>query len=419
MVHTHLPGLIVSCLLFLIGASPAAAIGARVPADVLDGSRPLHPRYLADVAVERAWLGARWLAMIVQPAGAYHYIYDPDTNRYIDLEYNEVRHAGTTYALYQVYDIARDPLLLAAAERATDWIERHAVPAGPGRRTFVDPSGTLTKLGGQALALVALLERRRVTGKTDADPLIADLSRFLVSMEVPDKPGQFFMAYTVADRRYHMVPASEYYPGETLLALTRLAQHFPGGSYLDVARRAAHYLVYQRDGNLPAQGFAPRDDHWLTIALSDLYRLDPNEDYWRVVGMQADRMIASQYTAADGYPARIGAAKRETGINYTSTATKGEALVAAWALAQVRGDVLATERYAAAAMRTAQFQMRVQYLPASAALFARPDRLIGGWPGSASDHTIRIDYVQHNISALAGVWCLVKTGDLCIAGTRR
>jgi hypothetical protein len=354
--------------------------------------------------------------MTVQPAGAYHYVYDPGTDRYIDRDYNEVRHAGTTYALYQAYDLTRDPLLFVAAEHATDWIERHSISAGTGRRAFVDPSGTLTKLGGQALALVALLERRRVTGTIDADPLIADLSRFLLSMEVPDKPGQFFMAYTVTDRQYHMVPASEYYPGETLLALTRLAQHFPDGSYLDAARRAAHYLVYQRDGNLPAQGFAPRDDHWLTIALSDLYRLDPNEDYWRVVGMQADRMIANQYTAVDGYPARIGAGKRETGINYTSTATKGEALVAAWALAKLRGNPLATGRFSYAAMRTAQFQMRVQYLPENVQLYSRPERLIGGWPGSASDRTIRIDYVQHNISALSGLWCLAKTGDLCIAG---
>lgn len=416
MAHRHLPSLIVACLLFLVSTPPGAAIGTRAPADVLDGSRPLRPQQLADVAKERAQLGARWLAMVVQPTGAYHYIYDPGTDRYIDRDYNEVRHAGTTYALYQVYDLTRDPHLLDAAERATDWIERHTIPTGTGLRAFVDPSGTLTKLGGQALALVALLERRRVTGASDADPLIADLSRFLLSMEIPDKPGQFFMAYTVADRQYHMVPASEYYPGETLLALTRLAQHYPDGPYLDVARRAAHYLVYQRDGNLPAQGFAPRDDHWLTMALSDLYRLDPNEDYWRVVVMQADQMIASQYTAADGYPARIGAAKRETGINYTSTATKGEALVTAWALAKLNNEPSAIERFSAAAMRSAQFQMRVQYLPANAALFVRPDRLIGGWPGSAMDHTIRIDYVQHNISMLTGLWCLTKRGDLCSAG---
>ncbi len=416
MSRRTLLSLTIAWLLFLTATSPVIAIGARVPADTLDGARPLNLQALAEVARERAVLGARWLAAVVQPTGAYQYIYDPGTDRYVNRDYNDVRHAGTTYALYQVYDIAREPGLLTAAERATEWIERQSVPVGSGR-AFVDPSRTMTKLGGQALAVVALLERRRTTGADDADPLIADLSRFLLSMEMPDHPGRYYMAYTVADQRLHLVPSSEYYPGETLLALTRLAQHFPDGPYLAAAQRAAHYLVYERDGDLPALGAAPRDDHWLTIALSELYRLDPNEDYSKVVAIQAERMIANQHTAADGYPSRIGAAKRESGISYTSTATKGEALVAAWALAKHRGDAAAADQYATAAMRTAQFQMRVQYLPANAELFAKPDRLIGGWPGSATNQAIRIDYVQHNISALAGLWSLVAEGDLRLQGS--
>ncbi|MER3485237.1 MAG: hypothetical protein C4345_03915, partial [Chloroflexota bacterium] len=267
-------------------------------------------------------------------------------------------------------------------------------------------------LGGQALAIVALLERRRVTGTTGADMLITDLARFLLMMEMPDQPGRYFMAYTQSDNRFLLTPASDYYPGETLLALTRLAEHFPDSPYREAARRAARYLVYQRDGNLPALRAVPRDDHWLTIALSELYRLDSNPDDHLVAYLQAERMIANQVTAADGYPDRIGAAKRDLGISYPSTATKGEALVAAWSLANHAGDSAAAERLSTAALRNARFLMRVQYLPDTSQLFPRPDRLIGGWPGSATDHTIRIDYVQHNISVLAGVWCLVFEGDL-------
>ncbi len=354
----------------------------------------------------------RWLASVVQPDGSYHYIYDPGTDRYDNLDYNEVRHAGTTYALYQVYDLTRDPSVLEAAERATGWISEHTTRVCDHGRAFIDPSSTMTKLGGQALAIIALLERRRVTGTTESDVLISDLARFLLKMEMPDHPGRYFMAYTPPDDRFRLTPASEYYPGEALLALTRLAEHFPGSSYQEAAGRAARYLVYERDGNLTALRAAPRDDHWLTIALSELYRLDSNSDYQSVTYVQAERMIANQATAADGYPDRIGAAKRDSGISYTSTATKGEALVAAWSLANHVGDSVAVERISTAALRNAQFLMRVQYLPDNSQLFPRPDRLIGAWPGSAMDHTIRIDYVQHNISVLAGVWCLVFKGDL-------
>ena len=39
----------------------------------------------------------------------------------------------------------------------------------------------------------------------------------------------------------------------------------------------------------------PREDHWLAMALSELYRLDPNPDYAAVAYLQAESMIRNQY----------------------------------------------------------------------------------------------------------------------------
>jgi len=197
--------------------------------------------------------------------------------------------------------------------------------------------------------------------------------------------------------------------------LTRLAQQFPGGPYLEVAKRAANYLVHERDGDIPKTRDIGREDHWLTIALAELYRLDKDKDFAKVAYLQAEAMIANQYTDEDGKPDTIGGARRDGPISNTSTATKGEAIVAAWALATFKRDDKAAARFALGAQRNAQFQMRVQYTEQNTGDFARPDLTIGGWPGSVDNPSIRIDYVQHNMSVLVGLCHMTIEGDLPIA----
>ena len=411
-----------AALLALGACGNATPTPANEAAALLDGRARLQPEPLADLAYERATLGARWLAGVVRPDGAFFYEYDPKRDRYDKDDYNEVRHAGTTYALWQLYGATLgaeggDQSLREAAEAATGWIDGKSIDLGPSGRAFVYEDRM--KLGGQALALVALLERRRVTGDTSRDPLIAGLARFMLAMELPNERGRYFQSYDADDRKLLMTPDSNFYPGEALLALTRLAQQdFEGGPWLDAAKRAAHYLIYRKDGNIPAAGKVPREDHWLTMALAELHRLDPNEAYRKVVYLQGDEMIGNQLGADTEHPEKIGAAERSP-LSYTSTATKGEALVAAWALANAIGDEQAAERFAAAARRNAQFRMRVQWTAANSGLFPQPERLHGSWGGNPADPDPRIDFVQHNISGLIGLWHLTRNGDLPIASAEQ
>ena len=67
-----------------------------------------------------------------------------------------------------------------------------AVDGRPGRAYLYQGQ---MKLGGQALALVALLERRRVLNDTSQDALIQDLTDFMVAMELPDQPGRYYQSY--------------------------------------------------------------------------------------------------------------------------------------------------------------------------------------------------------------------------------
>ena len=393
---------------FAAARHPAfAAQSATEP--VLDGASELQARPLADLALARAEMGAAWLASVTREDGSFYYIYYPEDREFEAEDYNEVRHAGTTYSLFQAYGAFGGDAVLDAAEGAAQYIEDNAVPAGEAGLAFVY-EGRM-KLGGQALALVALLERRRVLQDHTRDELISGLSQFMMSLELADQPGRYYQSWDSATQEPSLEPDSDYYPGEALLALTRLAQHYPEGPYLDYAVRAAEFLVHQRDGDIPEVGEVPREDHWLALALSELHQLHPDDAYRDVAYLQAESMVANQFTAEEG-PMRAGGSRLQTPINYTSTATKGEALIAVWAMAAATGDREAADRYAAAARRNAQFQLRVQFTPENTELFPDPEMVIGAWGKDALDPWIRIDFVQHNISALIGTWYMTTEGAL-------
>ena len=397
---------------YLLGTMQNPGPASAVTDPLLDGRADIDEARLAELARERAAMGARWLAGVARDDGSFLYLYYPEDDRYDREDYNEVRHAGTTYSLFTAYGVEADPDVQEAAEGGARYIDASSVTVGQRGRAYV--FGERMKLGGQALAIVALLERRRVTEDTTYDDLIDGLARFMASLEIPDEPGRYYQSYYHAEDLPSLDPDSDYYPGEALLAFTRLAQQFPEGPYLDHAKRAAQFLIYQRDGDIPAAGEVPRQDHWLTMALSELYRLDPRPEYLEVVYLQAEDMIAAQY-GTDAPPMRIGGSSQQSPINHTSTATKAEALVAAWALARLAGDDAAEERYALAARRNLQFQLRVQYTAENTQLFPRPEAAIGAWGKDAVDPWVRIDFVQHNVSSLLGMWSLTTAGDVPIA----
>jgi hypothetical protein len=397
---------------YLLGVGSAAGPAAAATDPLLDGRADVDEARLAGLARERAAMGARWLAGVARDDGSFLYEYDPEDDTYDREDYNEVRHAGTTYSLFTAYGVEGDPDVLEAAEGGARYIDTSSLDLGERGRAYV--YGERMKLGGQALAIVALLERRRVTEDTSHDDLIDGLARFMASLELSDEPGRYYQSYYHEEDLPTLEPDSDYYPGEALLAFTRLAQQFPDGPWLDHAKRAAQFLIYERDGDIPAAGEVPRQDHWLTMALSELYRLEPSPEYLEVVFLQAEDMLATQY-GTDAQPMRIGGSTLQSPINHTSTATKAEALVAAWALARFAGDEAAEERYADAARRNLQFQLRVQYTAENTQLFPRPEAAIGAWGKDAVDPWVRIDFVQHNVSGLLGMWSLTTAGDVPIA----
>jgi hypothetical protein len=134
-----------------VAAPGASVVGASSSAPVLDGTQPLQPGPLAEVALTRSEMGARWLAEVSRHDGSFFYMYEPESDEYEAADYNEVRHAGTTYAMFQAYGALGDDQVLEAAEAGARYIDDNSPAEGEGRAFVFEGR---TKLGGQALALV-------------------------------------------------------------------------------------------------------------------------------------------------------------------------------------------------------------------------------------------------------------------------
>ena len=50
------------------------------------------------------------------------------------------------------------------------------------------------------------------------------------------------------------------------------------------------------------------------------------------------------------------------------------------------------------------FQLQTQFRPESVLYVSDPQRALGGFRRSLTNYEIRIDYVQHNISSLLGLY---------------
>ena len=356
----------------------------------------------ATTAIERATLGGQWLARIQRQDGSFFYIYDPVLDEYDTTRYNEVRHAGTLSALFLLYGAKRDPIILEAGERAARFVGANSLPVtgAPGLAYLMKGRG---KLGGQALAIVSLLERRKTVGDERHDTLIQALGEFLLGLRLDSPTGAFHNSY---DNKGGKTPgpASRFYPGEALLAMSMLASQFPEGPYLQCAEAAANYLIHEKDGDFVAEGRLRQEDHWLVMGLNQLSALLPRADFRLAAYLNAERM-AKQLSSLGGErdtPSRSGPS------SFSGIATRGEALVAASELARRAGDLAQANRYLEAACNGARFLMRVQYTGQNAGVFANPERVIGGWASRPGRYDIRIDQVQHSMAVLLGVWRLLE-----------
>ena len=361
--------------------------------DAIYRGHQLFKNFGKEDLLEASVQGAKYLTRSVKSNGSFVYNYDP----VFDLEgrdYNILRHAGTTYSMVQVYRVNKDPELLSAIQRAFKYlIEQIEDCEYKGKRSRCLVEHDNVKVGGHGLAILAMSEYQSVTGDDSYLNVAKELADWLKITQAAD--GRF-EAHKVNVRTGQVSDfRSGYYPGEAIFALTQLYKHDKNQLWIDIAEKNAEYLVTVRDKGVPITKLA--HDHWLLYGLNYVYRERPKAIYLEHVRKLVNAIRASQ-NFKPSVPDFLGSF--ENIPRSTPTATRSEGLTAAYMLERDHGSNENAAEILKSILAAVRFQLQTVLRPERVMYFKNPQRALGGVTHSLSDYTVRIDYVQHNISSM-------------------
>jgi hypothetical protein len=254
-----------------IAALTAVALAACATAGPPHLALAPDPRLAADDAARIdaaiAAAGAK-LRDLVQPDGHFVYEYRVADGRDTG-DYNIVRHAGAIYALAMWEARSPDPRTRAAIASAAGYLVAHALqPISADTRAVFSidaedgTAGADAALGAAGLGLVALIAAEQLAPDSIGAPALRALGNFIVLMQRDD--GSFFSTYERDGGRSNRFD-SLYYPGEAILALTRLSAFDHDPRWHDAALKGLLHLAAAR-----AQAAEVPSDNWALVATAEL-----------------------------------------------------------------------------------------------------------------------------------------------------
>ncbi|MFO8050179.1 MAG: hypothetical protein R6V01_00570 [Thermoplasmatota archaeon] len=328
-----------------------------------------------------------YLVSHIQESGKWDYHYDPVEDKN-EPRYNLLRHSATTYSLALIFKYTRDPDHYNGTISTLNYaLSKHmATSEIDGTRVAYMVRNMYAKLGGAALTVLAVSEVEKLDPYAHYETELSQLGEFILKMQKTD--GSFQCFYLDKEDEH-----SDYYPGEALLALSRLYDVLRDPRYLDALEKGfGYYNSYFGTGYT---AYSP----WAVEAMVHTLQWVDNSSYTRFCYDTADNCRRGQnlpeYTSEEKY---IGT----WGYNPTSaSASRIEAVMDSFLLAKRMNDTDEEERFRSSAELGARFLMNFQFDEEEAEMFPLPEKVVGGFPQSYDDHDIRIDQVQHAVVVLA------------------
>lgn len=259
----------------------------------------------------------------------------------------------------------------------------------------------LLKLGANALTLLAIAKYTAVTKDRTLLPVAKKIALWMKLIQ--NESGEF----TVHKQRFSTGKIydfiSDYYPGEAIFALARFYEVDSDPMWLETAFKGADYIIHVRDKN---KSIVEIDhDHWLLYGLNAVYRLHPQFDYIKHTYKICQAIMLSQYRSSKN-PDYFGSFYNPP--RSTPTAIRAEGMCAAYNLLYDNGYEKEAMEVCETIKRCIQFQLQTQYTPERTLYLPNTQRALGGFSASLTDYSIRIDFVQHNLSSLLGLYKILK-----------
>ncbi|HEY2511987.1 MAG TPA: hypothetical protein VGI39_14065 [Polyangiaceae bacterium] len=372
------------------------ATAGAPPIALFRGAPPRPADLTPDALVAAVRSGAEYLARVTDAHGMFTYQYNPVTDQK-ERGYGILRHCGSTYALLEAYEELRVPEWLDKARLLLATVKGKLTATPDGSYLTDNADEEQQKVGGNGLALLAFVKYAQVSGDTSDLPTMRELGRYILHQQYPD--GHFRDNADVAreDQSQHgkkLKKEVPYFPGEASLGLLRLQALDPQPQWVAGAKKGLDFLIDVRDRNDDLK--TQNHDHWQSYALHDLYVLTREQRYFdQAVKIARAIELGEKKGESAPYPDYVGAFYDEG--ETTPTSTRLEALASTMQLhrfAKVDGAWLEPLASQLASL------MRGQQIDAASGFFARDlAKSMGGVRESLMNDDVRIDYVQHAMSA--------------------
>jgi hypothetical protein len=348
-----------------------------------------------DRLMASARAGGEHLLRTLRDDGSWVYTMNPWKGTQSRTQYNVVRHAGTASALFELAAQTGDARYLDGAQRAMAYLATwYRDGSQPGLTYVLDQDGK-AKLGSFGLSLLALSRKIELAPQPGDREIAVRIARQIVAMQQPDGA---FDSYLRLKGNEPSGSVSLYYPGEAMLGLARLAALGLDEGFLAAAHRGCDFLIAARKGKKPPP------DAWLIQALEVLHADAPKPSYVEHGFEIARAMLADQFGPETTAGNRGGFGPEP--VSSTRTSARVEGVVSTCRLGQKVGDPRVPDTLAAT-VRAVPHLFQHQFGPDNSFFLDDPAAVEGGMRAGLGNAEIRIDYVQHHMSAMMGLAGLV------------
>lgn len=318
--------------------------------------------------------------------------------KYTDKTYSSLRHAGALYSMYlcERYlgnEILKNKRILASNYLIKNYIKKvNADRYGLISKPIEEAPEFLATSGGTGLALMALsnlLPENLISVHT-----LRKMGNFLLWLQSND--GDFWPSYELVKKEKSMAYSARYYPGEACLGLLYLYEVDKDERWLDAVKKGMRKIA---ETALSKDNSQLKFDHWGLLAAQKLFDT-PNADLSAplkalITGfVEKNVKVILELQNTDEKSDEYGAFKGTKSL--CGLATIMEGLIAAYDC--VPANVLKTRiKYALEAGLGHLYKYQVKTGEMEGGI---PYSFIWNTPEAENkDREIRIDYVQHALSA--------------------
>lgn len=334
-----------------------------------------------------------FLARQVDKEGRFVYGYHPCFNRQIPA-YNALRHASTTYSMLEAWEKTRQPELLAAIERALDYLTTQFI-RDCDDKAFVVDTGNEIKLGANATAILAMTKYSAVLGTDRFTALMEKLALGILHMQAQD--GSFTHVLTWPSLEVKEKFRIVYYEGEAAFALMRLYSLTKDERWIGAVERAFGHFI-EKD-------YWKHHDHWLSYCTNELTLYRPELRYFRFGIQNFEGYLDFVLQRITTFPTllELMMAGRKM-LDRLKAMPKGAELLVG----------LDEARFDQALHFRAAYLLNGHFWPEYAMFFRYPDQILGSFFIRHHAFRVRIDDVEHYLSGLvayAGLLEARASGD--------